>query len=380
MTTKKNVLFMMVVVAFLAGCAQTAEKKTETTFFPPLPQQPKLQYLVSISTEEDIGGKKASGVSEWLIGKQTSSKQIARAHDVGSAKGKIYILDRTFRKILMLDLAKKELDFIRDEKEGALGDPMGLWVTEDDVKYVADIGRKQVVVFDKDNQFVREYGEKDQFERPMDVAVFQNRIYVVDFTKAAIVVLDKESGKTVQTIGEAGSEDGKFNRPTHVTVDQQGNIYVNDAFNFRIQKFDAKGNYLKQFGYQGDTLGGFARPKGIAVDRDGYVYGVDTAFENAQVFDPESADLLLFFGGYGPHAGSMYMPSGVDIDYDNLEYFQQYADKDFKIKYLVYVSNLLGDHKLNVYGFGEWTGAALPDVKPTTLPPEAGSDKKSEQK
>lgn len=380
MTTKKKVLFMMVVVALLAGCAQTAEKKTEATFFPPLPQQPRLQYLTSISTEEDIGGKKASGVKEWLIGKQQSRKQIARAHDVGSAKGKIYILDRTFRKILMLDLAKKELDYIRDENEGALGDPMGLFVTEDDVKYVADIGRKQIVVFDKDNRFVREYGDKDQFERPMDVAVFQNQIYVVDFTKSAIVVLDKESGKTVQTIGEAGSEDGKFNRPTHITIDQQGNIYVNDAFNFRIQKFDPKGNYLKQFGYQGDTLGGFARPKGIAVDHEGIVYAVDTAFENTQLFDPESADLLLFFGGYGPHAGSMYMPSGAHIDYDNLEYFEQYVDKSFKIKYLVYVSNLLGDKKLNVYGFGDWTGAPLPAVKPTRLSPGAASDNKSEQK
>ena len=379
MMTKNKMLFMVVAVALLAGCAQTAEKKTGTTFFPPLPQQPRLQYLASISTEEDIGGKKASGVKEWLIGKQPATKQIARAHDIGSSKGRIYILDRTFRKILVLDLTKKELDYIRDEKEGALGDPMGLWVTEDDVKYVADVGRKQVVVYDKDNRFVRVYGESGQFERPMDVAVFQDRIYVVDFTKAAVVVLDKESGKTVQTIGEAGSEEGKFNRPTHVSVDHLGNIYVNDAFNFRIQKFDPQGNYLKHFGYQGDTLGGFARPKGIAVDRDGIVYAVDTAFENTQLFDPESTDLLLFFGGYGPHVGSMYMPSGAHIDYDNLGYFQKYADKDFKIKYLVYVSNLLGDRKLNVYGFGEWTGAPLPVATQTPAPsasPAAGSDNK----
>jgi hypothetical protein len=149
MVTKNKMLFMVVAVAFLAGCAQTAEKKTGTTFFPPLPQQPRLQYLTSISTEEDIGGKKASGIKEWLIGKQPARKQIARAHDVGSSKGRIYILDRTFRKILVLDLTKKELDYIHDEKEGALGDPMGLWVTEDDVKYVADVGRKQLVVYDK---------------------------------------------------------------------------------------------------------------------------------------------------------------------------------------------------------------------------------------
>jgi len=376
MLTIKRVMLVGLAATILAGCAGTVEKKTETAFFPPLPQQPRLQFLLAITDEEDIGGKQSSGIKEWLVGTRPAQKQVARPQDIASVKGKVYILDRTFKKILFIDLEKKQLDFIRDEKEGALGDPLGLWVTEDDVKYVADAARKQILVFDKDNKFVRQYGEKDQFERPADVAVFQNRIYVVDFTKMAVVVVDKDSGKTVQTFGEPGEETGKFNRPTHVTVDRLGNIYVNDSFNFRIQKFDPNGNYLKHFGYQGDTLGGFARPKGIAVDHDGLVYAVDTAFENTQIFDPESTDLLLFFGGYGPHTGSMYLPSGLHIDYDNVGYFNQFADKDFKLKYLVYVGNLLGDNKLGVYGFGDWIGAPLPVVerKPVFAVPAAKKD------
>lgn len=378
----KKILFAALVCGMISGCAPVAKKPEGTAFFPALPQPPKLQFLTSISTEEDIGGKGSSGLKEWLVGKRPSTKQIARAHDIGSVKGKLYILDRSFKKVLIVDLAKKEFDFIKDEREGAIGDPIGLWVTEDDVKYVADMARKQILVFDKDNKFVRAYGEKDQLERPMDVAVRGNRIYVADFSKMAVVVLDKDSGKTVLTIGERGEAEGKLNRPTHVTLDAEGNIYVNDSFNYRIQKFDPNGNYLKHFGYQGDTLGGFARPKGIAVDREGYVYGVDTAFENTQIFDPNSTDLLLFFGGYGPHAGSMYLPSGLHIDYDNVEYFSQYVDKDFKVKYLVYVGNLLGDKKVNVYGFGEWIGAPLPVIerKPVFTEPvgkkDEGKDKK----
>jgi hypothetical protein len=377
----KKILLMVCAAGVLSGCAQT-EKKIETAFFPPLPQSPKLQFLLSITTEQDIGGQKSSGLADWLVGGRPASKQIARAQDIGAVKGKIYILDRTFKKVLYLDLAKKQLDFIKDEREGALGDPLGLWVSEDDVKYVADAARKQVLVYDKDNKFIREYGDKGQFEKPADVAVFQNRIYVADFTRMAIVVLDKESGKTVQTIGEPGAEEGKFNRPTHVTVDRQGNIYVNDSFNFRIQQFDPNGKYVKHFGYQGDTLGGFARPKGVAVDQGGFVYAVDTAFENTQIFDPKSTDLMLFFGGYGPHTGSMYLPSGLHIDYDNVDYFSQFADKDFKVNYIVYVSNLLGDKKLNVYGFGEWIGAPLPVIerKPVftvpTVRKEAAEEKK----
>lgn len=368
----KRLLFAAGLAALMSGCAVTEEKPEGTAFFPPLPQPPKLQYLLSVTSEDDLGGSSSSGLKEWLIGQRRASKQIARPQDIASSKGRIYILDRTFKKVLFLDLAKKQLDMIQDEREGALGDPMGLWVTADDVKYVADTGRKQVLVYDRDNKFVRAYGEPGQFDRPADVAVSGDRIYVVDFAKMAVHVVDRVSGKTVQTFGEVGQEPGQFNRPTHITVDRQGNVYVNDSFNFRIQKFDPQGKYIKHFGYQGDTLGGFARPKGIAVDGDGYLYAVDAAFENAQIFDPESTDLLLFFGGYGPHQGSMYLPSGLHIDYDNVEFFQPYVDKDFKVKYLVYVGNLLGDKKLNVYGFGEWIGAPLPpvEIKPV-LAPEA---------
>jgi len=57
------------------------------------------------------------------------------------------------------------------------------------------------------------------------------------------------------------------------------------------------------------------------------------------------------------------MPNSIHIDYGNIKYFQQYVDKDFKVEYLVYVGNMLGKHKLNVYGFGEWIGDPLPGIK-----------------
>lgn len=357
----KKTVFILLTGIVLFSCA-APEKKIETVFYPPLPQQPRLQFLLSITDEEDIG-KKPGALTEFLLGKMVSVKRIARPFDIGTVKGKIYISDRKYKKILIIDLVKKEFDYIRDERMGALRDPVGIWVTENGYKYVADMARKQIVVFDNNDNFLRAYGDKDQFDRPFDVAVYQNEIYVCDFKKHQIIVVDKDSGKTIQKIGSIGVEEGKFFKPSHVVVDKQGNLYVNDSFNFRIQKFDPEGNFVKTFGYHGDTLGGFARPKGLTIDREGHIYVVDAAFENVQIFDDITTDLLLFFGGFETGPGSMYLPNGIYIDYLNVEYFKKYADKDFNIKYLVYVGNTLGFKKLNIYGFGEWTGAPLQEME-----------------
>jgi len=357
---------VLLALLIITDCAPKEREKIQTVFYPMPPQYPKLQYLTYITDEGDIG-KKRDTFKEFLLGRKEIFREIARAYDIAATKGKIYVSDRTYKKILILDLENKRFDYIHDEKAGQLHQPAGIWITPDGKKYVADFGRKQIVVFGPDDQYVRTYGKEGQFGKPLDVVVYEDRMYVCDFDKNHIAVVDLESGETIHTIGKAGVKEGEFLRPTHLTIDQYGNLYVTDAFNFRIQEFDPLGQYVKHFGYHGDTLGAFSRPKGIAVDREGHLYAVDAAFENVQIFDEESTLLLLFFGGFGGAPGNMYLPSGIYIDYDNVKYFQKYVDKDFRVKYLVYVGNMLGKRKINVYGFGEWIGEPLPGLPPQRI-------------
>ena len=352
---RTNIFLSLLCAVLLTGCAIPGKKTEETIFYPMPPQEPQLQFLVSITSEEDIG-KKQNSFQESLPGNLRPLKKIERPYDFGATKGKIYVSDRTHKKILVLNLKEKEFEYIKSAQAGAINDPAGIWVTADDYKYLADFGRKQILVYDNNNEYVRSYGKKDQFDRPLDVAVYEDKIYVCDFNKNQILIVDKNSGETVKTIGKIGINEGEFYKPSHIIVDKQGNLYVNDSFNFRIQKFDPSGEFVKTFGYHGDTLGGFARPKGIAIDNEGHLYTVDTAFENVQIFDDETTAFLLSFGGFGSEPGDMYLPNGIYIDYNNVKYFKRYVDRDFNVKYLVYVGNMLGTTKLNVYGFGEWTG------------------------
>ena len=346
----------------LFGCVATPPQKTETVvFYPSLPDRPRLQFLHTITGEEDLGGAQ-SAFQDFLLGEPTSEKRLGKSYDIASSNGKIYVLDRSHKKLIIINLAENEFDYIRDQRLGELNDPSGIWVTADEIKYIADMKRKQVVVFGRDNNFLRVYGDQELFDKPVDVAVYQDSVYVCDMDKNQIFILDKNSGDLIKTIGERGKEEGQFHKPTHINLDREGNLYVNDAFNYRSQKFDSKGGFLKSFGFHGDTFGAFARPKGLAIDNDGHLYIVDSAYENAQIFDAESGQLLLFFGGSGLAPGNMYLPTSVHIDYTNSQYYKNFSDENFSIEYVVYVGNMFGTNKVNIYGFGHWTGPALQGV------------------
>jgi len=352
----KKTVFILYIMFICIGCASIPEGETpyKTVFYPPLPQQPRLQFLHSISGGQDLG-EGQSAFQEFLIGKPRY-QELRRPYDVGASKGRIYVMDRMYKKIVIFDLAGNKLSFLNDHGIGSLGDPSGIWVSEDDFKYVADMQRKQVVVFDENDAFFRAYGSKDLFEKPVDVAVYGNRVYVVDMDKDQLFILDKETGEVIKTVGEKGD----FFNPTHVTVGPSGSVFVNDAFNFRVKKFTPDGTLTDIIGFHGDNIGGFARPKGLAVDKNGNLYSVDAAFENVQIFDDQGR-LLLFFGGAGVSPGSMYLPAGVAIDYYNISYFSKFSDPNFELEYLVYVTNTYGKNKLGVYGFGHWVGDNLPE-------------------
>jgi len=352
---KKRALILSMLIICM-GCASAPEKPAvppTTIFYPALPQRPRLQFLLSISGENDLG-KKQSAFREFFFGK-LHDQFLGKPYDVAARKGKIYIMDRMYKKIVILDLAGKKMSFLNDHGIGSLSDPSGIWVSEEDIKYVADMQRKQVVAFDGNDRFLRTYGSREVFEKPVDVAVYGKRIYVVDIDKERLFILDRDTGQVIKTVGEKG----EFFKPSHVTVGPSGNVFVTDAFHFLIKKFSPDGKLLDTVGFHGDQIGGFVRPKGVAVDKNDRLYAVDAAFENVQIFDDQGR-ILLFFGGPGSGPSNLYLPAGIAVDDNNVAYFQKFAYPDFKLEYLVYVTNMFGKNMLNVYGFGHWTGESLP--------------------
>ena len=61
-----------------------------------------------------------------------------------------------------------------------------------------------------------------------------------------------------RVLGQPGSDPRSFSEPSGLTIDSEGNLYVADTFNHRIQKFDPEGNFLAEVGGNGSGEGEFS--------------------------------------------------------------------------------------------------------------------------
>lgn len=355
MRTRLRIIAAGAAVLLLTACATPQKGPQESIFYPPLPQPPRVQFLKAITYEDDLG--RATRMRDFMIGEKRTGKWLGRPYAIAHEKGRVHVVDSHYNAIITLDLVNTKFDAFPAVRMGALDTPMGMFIDEDGYKYVADIGRRQVVVYDKNDAYVRAYGRQGEYHAT-DVVVYGDRVYLCMNQEHEILVLDKKSGEVIRRFGGRGGAPGQFHFPSHLSIDQDGNLFVTDIVNFRLQMFDRNYEYVKTFGEYGAGPGGMVRPKDHAISRDGKMYLSDAGMEIVQIFDVESAEPLLAFGKYGTRGGT-YMPYGVHIDYDNVEYFAKYADPDFRLIYLIWVANSLGDNKVNVYGFGEWIGPPL---------------------
>lgn len=353
MENKLRYVFITIFLFFIYGCVtipEMVQQKESPIFYPPEPDEPRLQFLVSFSSSDDLEAP-AGAFQKFIVGEEKNTKPIVKPYGVTVYNNKIYVCDTINNSIDILDLERKKLEYFRPKEETQLIDPINLSFDTNGNMYVADSRRGQVVIFDNNGNYLGAIGKKSEF-KPTDVLIRDNKIYICDLKTHSIKIFGLKDKQYLSSIPpEAAKEEERLFSPTNIAVDEEGNLYVSDTGGFRVQKYGANGEFVKSIGSHGDAPGQFARPKGVAVDKEGRIYVVDAAFENVQIFDKEGK-LLLFFAGPGTSKASLVLPAGITIDYSLKDYFSSLSDPGFEVEYLVLVTSQYGNRKLSIFGFG----------------------------
>ncbi|GIT02223.1 MAG: hypothetical protein CM1200mP27_08480 [Chloroflexota bacterium] len=97
-----------------------------------------------------------------------------------------------------------------------------------------------------------------------------------------------------------------------MAVGDDGNVYVSDRDNNRIQVFDSQGKFLRKWGGFGSGDGELRWPQGIAISNDGNVYVSDRGNDRIQVFDLQGG-FIRKWGATGNGDGDLRFPQGMAI-------------------------------------------------------------------
>jgi len=249
--------------------------------------------------------------------------QLIRTYGVAvDSKGLIYAADQGVGAIFIFNPETKAVELIANGKQAHLGMISGLAMDDNDRLFVADVKLHRVDVFNSKHQLEAAFGA-EVLATPASIAIdTENRfVYIVDTQNDVVDVFDADNFKLLRKLGTPGNKHtltapGTFSLPEGVAVDKDGNVYITDTFNDRVEIFDADGGFIRTFGKNGDGPADFERPKGIAVDCDGHIWVADAAQDMVKVFNQEGR-LLIYFGQHGEYPGKFMGIYGITIDKNN---------------------------------------------------------------
>lgn len=212
------------------------------------------------------------------------------------------------------DLAfEGNVDFLKPPVGMNFGEVAGVALNSKGHIFIYDRSRQtRLLEFDRLGAFVREIG-KDvygfEFAHVVRIdkddniwCVDEGGNVVIKFNPAGHVTMvlgrkwELVEGRPVQEeAAKAPARVNAFNRPTDITWDPAGNIFVADGYNnSRVVKFDKLGNWVKTWGDRGTGPGQFNIPHTIASDAAGNVYVGDRTNQRIQVFDGDGKFLRQF--------------------------------------------------------------------------------------
>ncbi|MBX3026387.1 NHL repeat-containing protein [bacterium] len=181
---------------------------------------------------------------------------------------------------------------------------------DDEFVYVADLWNQRVQAFDRDGQPMFTITGAPSLSSPRGLAVRDRRIYIAEAAGGRVTVYDRD-GHLLATYGESGGSGiGHLVEPVDVAVAPNGDVWVVNSGNNRLERFAADGRAIGSIpvpGWSGERL----KEVYLAIDDDGILYVGDWDAQAVRRFRPDGSELA-------PLGTAIKEPSGIALDGDRL--------------------------------------------------------------
>ena len=177
-------------------------------------------------------------------------------------------------------------------------------IAPDGTLWAADIENNRVQHFSASGEYVGQIGPLgSKLNHPFAVEVDgEGNVYVSDNT----VEKYSPEGEHLQTLATQGSGEGQVNFAPGLDRDSEGNLWVADSSNGRVEEFNPKGEYVK-------SITGRSSPWGVSVSpATGDIWVAERGAHRITVFDSEGEE-LFHFGSQGTGNGQFKEVSSVEV-------------------------------------------------------------------
>lgn len=247
-------------------------------------------------------------------------------------QGNIYVADTGKRRIVVFDGSGGYISTFGGEPgKGVkqLWQPIAVAVAPDGRAFVIDKGLKKMVLYSAQHVAT---GEITFPESPTGVTVANDTLFV---TTRSGVVIGGLDGRFQTGYVKWGKGAGEFDMPGNVAIAPDGTLIVADSLNYRVQAITTKGKVKWVYGkpippdqavmYNGPDRK-FGLPSNVAVDQNGYSYVVDGLSSQIVVLD-QNGKFIEYLGDVGHADGTFYYPDGIAYHGGRLAIADKFNDR-----------------------------------------------------
>ncbi len=260
-----------------------------------------------------IGNKPPKGTMSQSAKAKKQGMTLQEPRDISfGPKGQYAIADFRNGRVAIFDFSGQFHSAFgkRGNGTGQFTDLCGVDWGEDGSIYVADTFNHRIHKFNPSGEII--WTSAYRLDYPRDIKLAADGIWVANSGSSEVIKLDL-TGKFIKTVGGKDEKENALSKPTGIDVDTDGNLYVADTGNKRVQIYNAAGEFTRTIPVKGWEPSVFTLPY-LCIDNNQNMFVTDPPTHSIIVYDLKTGNEIRRFPPDNAMKSPFHFPMGIDFE------------------------------------------------------------------